>query len=359
MKAIISIIVPIYNMEKYVERCLHSLLTQTFKGIEIIAVNDGSTDRTGDILSKYQEKDKRVKVFYQENKGVSEARNLGLKHAIGEYIGFVDPDDWVHQEMYEVLYEALQREQVDIAMCRYTRAYQHFFKEKYFHHLKEKPYRGEAYKEQIVRRLVGPIKEEVSDPSMLDAMGTVWSKLYRRNLLTEQPILFTDLHHIGSNEDTLFNMKVMSLADSFVYVDRPLYHYWKENEHSQTSEYRSDLFQLWQQLYEEMNHCLKAYSFSRHAQTALNNRICLNMIGLGLNILASKNQLTMREKINEIDIILSAPIVREAFKGLDISYFPFVWKVFFVCARSRSASSVYYMLTMIDRLRKKRWGGRS
>lgn len=188
MKAIISIIVPIYNMEMYIERCLHSLLTQTFKRIEIIAVNDGSTDQTGDILSKYQEKDKRLKVFYQENKGVSQARNFGLKHAEGEYIGFVDPDDWVHQDMYEALYEALQREQADIAMCRYTRAYQHFSKERYFHHLKEKTYRGQDYKEQIVRRLVGPIKEEVSDPSMLDAMGTVWSKLYRTNLLTTQPI---------------------------------------------------------------------------------------------------------------------------------------------------------------------------
>ncbi len=101
MKPKISIIVPIYNVEKYLRRCLDSLLIQYFKDIEIIAINDGSTDLSLQILNEYAIKDDRLKIIDQSNGGVSSARNAGIDAASGEYIGFVDPDDWVDKEMYE------------------------------------------------------------------------------------------------------------------------------------------------------------------------------------------------------------------------------------------------------------------
>ena len=119
MKPTVSIIVPIYNVEKYLGRCLDSLLAQTLKNIEIIAVNDGSTDLSLKILKEYSIKDSRIKIINKPNGGVSSARNEGIQLASGEFIGFVDPDDWVDPEMYEDMVNHAKNEKADIVMCSY------------------------------------------------------------------------------------------------------------------------------------------------------------------------------------------------------------------------------------------------
>ena len=100
----ISIIIPVYNVEKYLEQCLKSVINQTFKDIEIICINDGSTDNSLEILEAFQKQDERIKIINKQNEGQGIARNEGLKVAKGEYISFIDPDDWVAQGMYEFLY---------------------------------------------------------------------------------------------------------------------------------------------------------------------------------------------------------------------------------------------------------------
>src|SRR5665647_1387418 len=100
MKPVISIIVPVYNVELYIRECLDSILTQTFKDFEVILVNDGSTDQSGDICNEYAKNDKRIKVAHKDNGGVSSARNVGIKLAQGDYIGFVDSDDRIDENMY-------------------------------------------------------------------------------------------------------------------------------------------------------------------------------------------------------------------------------------------------------------------
>ena len=115
----ISIIVPIYNVEKYLPQCLDSLISQTYRDIEIILVDDGSPDKCPEICDAYAKKDARIKVVHQINGGVSSARNTGLKASRGEYIGFVDPDDWVAPEMYEKMMEALADHKADLAICGY------------------------------------------------------------------------------------------------------------------------------------------------------------------------------------------------------------------------------------------------
>ena len=114
----ISIIVPVYNVEKYLEKCLESLVNQTLKNIEIILVNDGSTDSSKNICERYVEKDKRVILVNQVNKGQSAARNKGIEIARGNYIGFVDSDDYIELDMYEILYEKLIQEDADITICQ-------------------------------------------------------------------------------------------------------------------------------------------------------------------------------------------------------------------------------------------------
>lgn len=104
MKPEISIIVPIYNVEKYLPKCIESILSQTFTNFELILVNDGSKDRSGIICDEYASKDNRIKVIHKENGGVSSARNSGVDLASGKYIGFVDPDDYIKKDMYERLH---------------------------------------------------------------------------------------------------------------------------------------------------------------------------------------------------------------------------------------------------------------
>ncbi len=115
----ISIVVPVYNVEQYLPRCIDSLLAQTYQNLEIILVDDGATDRCPEICDEYQKKDKRIKVIHKENGGLSDARNAGTKMACGEYIGYVDSDDFVTPDMYETLAKALEEKQADIAVCNY------------------------------------------------------------------------------------------------------------------------------------------------------------------------------------------------------------------------------------------------
>lgn len=113
----ISVIIPVYNTEKYLSRCLDSVVNQTFKDLEIICVNDGSTDNSNEILDRYASKDNRITVINQKNGGLSAARNTGLRHASGQYIGFVDSDDWIDIDYYECLIGLAERNNADIVMA--------------------------------------------------------------------------------------------------------------------------------------------------------------------------------------------------------------------------------------------------
>ena len=118
---LISIIVPVYNVEKYLEQCLDSIIGQTYKNLEIILVDDGSTDSSGEICDRYAQQDKRIKVIHRENGGVCAARNTALEAVTGDYIGFVDPDDWCAEDMFEYLCTRLEETDSDISVCRYYR----------------------------------------------------------------------------------------------------------------------------------------------------------------------------------------------------------------------------------------------
>lgn len=116
MKPKVSIVVPIYNVEKYLKNCVDSLLNQTLEDIEIILVDDGSPDKSGEIADEYMRNEKRIKVVHQSNAGLGPARNSGMAVATGEYIGFIDSDDWTQPEMFERLYEAAVLENADIVV---------------------------------------------------------------------------------------------------------------------------------------------------------------------------------------------------------------------------------------------------
>ena len=107
--AVISVIVPVYKVEKFLDRCINSIIQQTFTNLEIILVDDGSPDRSGEICDEWKMKDKRIRVIHKENGGLSDARNKGLDVATGDYVAFIDSDDWIDPDMFQLLYDATQK----------------------------------------------------------------------------------------------------------------------------------------------------------------------------------------------------------------------------------------------------------
>ena len=139
--------------------------------------------------------------------------------AKGKYIGFVDPDDWIDQDMYEKMYDTAIQENADIVMCTYIREFGTHSKEKKFNMPEKVCYQNDKVKQEVMRRLVGPMKEEIANPELLDAWGTVWSKLYRADMIKENKINFIDLKVIGTNEDSLFNIHTFYYTNTFVFLN--------------------------------------------------------------------------------------------------------------------------------------------
>lgn len=204
----ISVIVPIYNVEKYLSRCIDSLVRQTHKNMEIILVDDGSLDSCGEICDKYAEKYKQIIVVHQKNSGVSAARNAGLNIANGEYIGFVDPDDWVDLQTYEGMYKALNMCMIDLAICGYE----------YY----DEQNRKDENRSYVIRENEIISQKEVmkrfSDIPPTVRHGVV-NKLFKKEVLKDQK--FKEGLH--SSEDVLFLNEYVQKIKNAVVVHRPYY----------------------------------------------------------------------------------------------------------------------------------------
>lgn len=208
----ISIIIPVYNVEPYIRKCLDSVLEQTYTNLEILLINDGSPDGCGAICDEYAEKDSRIKVFHKENGGLSSALNVGLKNFTGDYIGFVDSDDWIEPNMYEQLHNTVNG--VDIAVCSY-------FKDTI------SSTERIANKNRISERIIST-ENMLLYPLMRDYYmgfcGYVWNKLYSADIIRESRLLFDE--NIKYAMDVLFyEMLVSSQGCTGSYIDAPLYHY--------------------------------------------------------------------------------------------------------------------------------------
>ena len=206
----ISVIVPVYNVQKYLRKCLNSLVKQTFKDIEIIAVNDGSTDDSEEILKEYAEKYDNFSYYNKENGGLSDARNFGLKHANGRYVAFVDSDDYVDRTMYEKMYNKALENNYDYVECDFYWVYPN----------KNRLDRGIRHKNKNEMLLYGRV--------------VAWNKLIKRDVITE---LFPKGLYF---EDIEFFYKLIPNINDFAFVDEPLVYYvQRENSQSKEQSYKT------------------------------------------------------------------------------------------------------------------------
>ena len=193
----VSVCIPVYNAEKFISECLDSLVKQTLREIEIICVNDGSTDSSPEIIKQYQKKYKNIKLINQKNQGLGGARNTGIENATGKYVGFVDADDFVDEEMYEALYRLAEEKGCEIAMCNLRFEPNAQTKK----HLWYKPYKG------------------VTDGEFLDRNIQPWNKIVARDLIER-----IDFKFFPKNGDDMF-IVLMLEANNIVSTDERYYHY--------------------------------------------------------------------------------------------------------------------------------------
>mgnify|MGYP002734883168 CR=1 FL=1 len=254
----VSIVVPVYKVEKYLNRCVESLLAQTLSDIEIILVDDGSPDHCPQMCDEWAEKDARIRVVHKENGGLSSARNAGLRAAAGEYVGFVDSDDDVEAVMYEKLLAVIEREQVDFVMSDYVRIPADGKK-----YLKTLDIRAGRYDRTALVKEIFPsliMGENVDYGPLL----SVWHCLYDMNFLRQKDLWFDE--EVKWSEDNIFSAIAGYCAQSFYYLKgEGLYHY-HQNAGSITTGYRKGAWDV----YRTMNRHLHAffdsvtdYDFSR------------------------------------------------------------------------------------------------
>lgn len=213
----VSIIVPVYNVEKYVEKCLNSLISQSYKNIEIILIDDGSKDNSGKICDEYKRKDSRIKVVHKENAGVSEARNSGIQKVTGEYLCFVDADDFVMNDYIEYMHQLIVKDSSDIAICT-----------KMFSNFNEK-----QTSDEMIENLDG----ENSVIRILNyrmPIG-VYSRIFKKDLIDDNRIRF--LKDIYMGEGFNFNVACFQKAKKVIISNYKVYYYRRDNVTSATSNF--------------------------------------------------------------------------------------------------------------------------
>lgn len=244
MRPKISIIVPCYNVEQYLDRCMRSLFNQTLQNIEFILVDDGSPDKCPQLCDEYTKTDKRIKVIHKKNAGLGFARNSGLEVATGEYIAFVDSDDFVDLSMYATLYDMAEGEKCDAVFCGIK---------------KEKRNRQGWYEssevnedlimegEEIESFMLGMIASPLEEYKERKYSMSVWHAIYRREIITNFNIKFHSERDVAS-EDLPFNISFLRKAKRIGYINKCLYYYCY-NDTSLTSTFKKEKFPAFVKLY--------------------------------------------------------------------------------------------------------------
>lgn len=222
----VSVIVPIYNVEKYIRRAVDSLIAQTLKEIEIILVDDGSPDNCGTIIDKYTSQHENIVALHKENGGLSDARNAGMTVAHGEYIGFVDPDDYIEPDMFEALYQTIKRTQTDMCLCGYIEEFTSDYK----------------LDRDIELPEIGT-SEDLTKSFIFGGFGAyAWNKLYKRVVIEKHHLQYPV--GIALVEDCAFLCEYLKYIKSYSVISRCLYHYIR-NDSSICARYHDQQFEYY------------------------------------------------------------------------------------------------------------------
>jgi len=317
----VSVIIPIYNAEKYLAECVDSILAQSWQDLECILVDDGSTDSSPAICDNYAEKDTRVKVIHKANGRAASARNAGMRIARGEYIAFVDADDWISPVMYEKMFSA----GADVCLCDYVR----------FQGEKEFPFtqpniRAGFYNKDQIRREIYPhlVMDGVEFPITISNCAM----LIKRKVITDNRLSYRE--DIRISEDAPFGSEVLYCANSFAYLKgQQLYHY-RITEGSASKTYKP----WWWDSSLKINEETESY-FGDCADYDFSQQIKSNMFYLAraeIYYILAEKALSRREQNEKVRAVMNHPRVVRMMNGYDIAGIPLSFKAVYWSIRYRS-----------------------
>ena len=328
----VSVIVPVYNAEKYLVKCLDSVVNQTLKNIEIIIIDDGSTDGSSEICKSYAEKDERIIYFYKENEGLAAARQDGMERASGEYIGFVDSDDWLELNMYERMYSIATEENADVVFCNA------FFddNDKDKMHLEPGIYDRERIEKEILPRSLSGISAKGTNSVIR------WSnclRIYKKDLIEKNKIAFNRAFRRSQDlqltfEATLYAEKYVSLNNEYLYHNRT-----QNNAASlsrgYTKNYWSLIRPLIDVLYKDVgNYKKQDLSYNMHlCAFFFAASVCMNEYEL--------SAYSTKKKIQLLDEIARDEVVQKALPYIDSNKLNGYYKAIYDGLKGGSGVSVY------------------
>lgn len=260
MRELISIIIPVYNAEKYISSCIESVLHQTYNEIEVILIDDGSKDQSASICDDYARKDDRIKVVHKVNGGVSSARNEGIKLAKGKYVCFVDSDDWLEPNGIDLLYSELQRANADLVSASYT-----FFTK---HEKCQKSNCERVYENKdIVLNIIEIVK---------NSHGSVWGKIFKKDIINTLELFFhTDM---PMGEDSLFVISYLQGCNKISFIKESIYNYNRIVKYSAVKKYYEKYGEYNQIIFEQLVNIIRNSAIGKSEMekciSMVANRMC-------------------------------------------------------------------------------------
>ncbi len=344
----VSVIVSVFNVKEFLTECIRSIIHQTYKNIEVILVDDGSTDGSGEICDRFKKLDERVVVVHKENEGPSFARKVGIDLVSGEFVVFVDGDDWIDQDTIEKCLMAYsQYPTLDCVLYSYVKEYENLSVPVHVYsrsiHMKGK---GAEYK--CYRRLFGLYGKELSHPEKMEILASCCMKMYPVKR-AKKGVCF-NITEIGSSEDALFNMYALFGVQEAVYIDRCFYHYRKRDD-SITNTFRPHLQEQWKKLFQIMCDIIEEKSLDYTYRETVSNRIALSVTAIALNEICNREHIVL-DNIKEIHSYLNDSYFRKNIQHISVRYMPVKWKVFMIFAKLRMSLAVYLMSRVIQIFRR-------
>lgn len=338
---LVSIIVPVYNVELYLEKCIESILSQTYRNIEVILVNDESTDSSKEICELYAQRDSRIILINKSNGGLSETRNFGMNKAQGKYIMFIDSDDWIDSDcVQKCIIEFEKDSSLDIVFFPYVKEYKEKKIEVKLFDEEEKYFTQEDTRNILLKKLFGPIKP--INPLSIDNISTAWGKLYRKTLVED--IQFTDTKIIGV-EDSYYNIQVFYRARACKYVSHIFYHYRKTNAISLTKNYNLEKAYLRENMYAIKKEFITDKSLDKKFEDALNNRVIVNLFSIIYAFVCSN--ISYKTKLAYCQQVLNREIYKKAFEQFDLNDLEFKWKVFYWLCKHKKYRVIILLLNSV------------
>lgn len=332
MTPIISVIIPVYNVENFLHRCIDSVLKQTMQDFEVILINDGSEDYSGKICDDFAKKDKRITVVHKKNARVSAARNDGLKIAKGKYVSFIDSDDWIEPNMFQKMFQKAEELDLDIVMCDYKK------KTETDEQTRTQPIRGGFYsrehiKNELFKCLI--MFDHIEFPPTISN----WAFLFKLEFLKLNNLYYDeDIHYC---EDSLLGSKAMYHANNFYYLKGHYFYNYFTNPNSTTNTYNE---KKWIS-YLKINEKLKHY-FEKDCDFDFSRQLKINMLYFTLNALGQikYSKRGVRERENMIRNIMIHPYVGEVFDGFKLPDVSWKMKVAILLIKFRMAKTYNYLV---------------